>query len=675
MAGTHAPNVESPGKEHAPYLLAGESGGGTTPTQSLTVYADGDLGLDTNPGTASAPVKTIPKALEILAATTRGAKAPGNLGPGGLGRVVCTGKFQVASSSRLAKCTVKTTKTAIFTFTGTEFTAADVGAYVVSQPSIPSQITEGTWITAVNTGTKEVTMNNTFANTEEQAFIIVKPAIVLPPGVELVGLGRGAGNIGYPSFFPTLIEDTGTGITIQGESGSGEKQAETFVRMVIENLTIKGNQPSSAAPTAGNMYGFAVGSCYGLRLRGVLFIEHGQWGAKIENKAAVVGEIGDCEFRNNGPINSTGQVNNLGEPNWGATPSQYSNAFTYSANNICWEAGVYYKSKAAGNTGNKPSTDGGVHWEALTGYASYGGTIVEPAKLETGGLLTAAAPNTFITRATRCIENSGVGANLCGVGDFGSGFSKNRSTICTSGPVGTGLACTGTTVNGGTSSYAGWIEGNENAGVTAGTAIVTLIGCMFQGNTKVKQPYGIEAGSVQTTIINCYFQQNVTASIKEANSEAPIFWIGCQSTDPLWMKRKKTEWNLPASAAENIEGTNAARGGTAGQWVAPESAAAGLKAVAGYNTPGSRFDEGQGAVRLRGAYEAEAGKEVAKGAPILTLPALYRPKSTVTVAATQSAAGVAKAVLLTIASTGVITSSAVLATTELLYLDNITFTF
>ncbi len=172
-------------------------------------------------------------------------------------------------------------------------TAEDLGAYVLSEGG---HINEFAKIEAVVPGVA-FTMNHTTTSIVAEEVLILRPYVNLPVGVELRGRGRMNGlKSGESANYPTGIEDSGTGVTIIGWSGTGPSykppENVSYTRQVIEDLTLIGN--------ASNIAGYGVANTWGLHIRGVTAKNHGRWGMWIGENSSVCGGIQDVECRSNG---------------------------------------------------------------------------------------------------------------------------------------------------------------------------------------------------------------------------------------------------------------------------------------------------------------------------------------------------------------------------------------
>lgn len=130
------------------------------------------------------------------------------------------------------------------TVTDASITTADVGA-LVSGSNIAGIVL------AVNPGVSFTCSTPANATTSE-TLTIDRPGVIVPPGVEMEGLGSSAssgmqttdtapdGTYNFVNMFSaSMVQDSGNGITVAGWRGNGE--ASTAVKGAIRNISVYGN--------------------------------------------------------------------------------------------------------------------------------------------------------------------------------------------------------------------------------------------------------------------------------------------------------------------------------------------------------------------------------------------------------------------------------------------------
>jgi hypothetical protein len=262
----------------------GEAEANGTPAITATgvVYVT-PAGNDSHSGKGWSTAKlTIPAAISALPFGADGVTRNGIVEVG-------YGTWEVASSARKDKCKLKAASAVI---EDASIKTSDLGSFIVNSAHIQEfaeiiEVTEGV----------SFKVNHTTAFTGEEELTIAKPAILLPEGVSLRGRGRMNGlESGESKNYPTLIKDTGTGVTIIGKSGTGAgkelPENASAARSVLEDMTVLGS--------SSNLVGYGIANCWGVRIKGVMCREHGQWGMWLGENAGVFGEITDVECRKNG---------------------------------------------------------------------------------------------------------------------------------------------------------------------------------------------------------------------------------------------------------------------------------------------------------------------------------------------------------------------------------------
>jgi len=201
-----------------------------------------------------------------------------------------TGTYKVSSSAR------KDTSVSVsgVTFTDSSCVAADVGSYVVGA-GINGRVPQ---ILTVKPGVS-FTVDIAPAGSPTTIYV-VKPAIVLPEGVALIGAGATYTSNGFGSgnASSSKILDGGTGITCLIR-GNGAANGNASSRYKIQDLSIWGNNNST-------LYGVYVGNmAWFLTVENCDISFHGTAGVALD------GNMNSDDFRNtifygNGTVGATG---------------------------------------------------------------------------------------------------------------------------------------------------------------------------------------------------------------------------------------------------------------------------------------------------------------------------------------------------------------------------------
>lgn len=289
----------------------------TAPSSATGITYVSQAGNDTYDGTTwKTAAKTIPAAIEKLERSS-----PENIRSGVV--QLGFGTFTVASARR--EGTVKIEKACEYvedvSKTGS---SADVESILVN-PTFSGafemfeikEYFEGTitevkakeWSKAVSASGKKYWKLTGQTTTSEAALgaWIVKPAIKLPPGVALLGLGQMSGLTARLSeSYPTRIKDTGSGITIMGESAGSGQANESTQSLTVEKLSLGGNNTA--------LYGFAAENAFDVRLAQMTVQSYQHWGINLCADAASNAELERITASKNGTANGTisGQTKLLG---------------------------------------------------------------------------------------------------------------------------------------------------------------------------------------------------------------------------------------------------------------------------------------------------------------------------------------------------------------------------
>jgi hypothetical protein len=402
------------------------------------------------------------------------------------------GSHSVASYGRWTSSTF-TSGSATVADTGA--TSADVGRWVIA-PHLPDLAQ----ITSVVVGTSYTTAVP--ANvTGTIDTIITAPAIVIPAGVELIGLGsawQDTQEVHYaPQNSTTEILDTGTGVTIIPKKFYlAANQSQDYMRVGLSDLTVRGQNT--------NMFGFfGENIWYGVATN-VMFMSHGMAGAVLGynlNSTA----FRDCRFFGNGTVTATRITGGalLSTPNSSASSSvQFDNCF-FSNN---------YGFGVAATNSRSTAT-----W-----------TKVSP--INTGTLLNCQ----FNHIETTTVTDSGTGAYISG---------ENSQGVL--------IGC--------------WFEtcALRPVMVSADPGAVTFIACHFNGanghggNAQLCVLINNGQGSPRPSgavFIGCYFR-NATNSYIQVGSVSTVSWMGCQTdqgTSSITFIAVNGGENVPSSQAPGI---------------------------------------------------------------------------------------------------------------------------
>ncbi|HEX4437585.1 MAG TPA: hypothetical protein VH061_12405 [Solirubrobacteraceae bacterium] len=258
-------------------------------------------GNDSNDGETWATAKrTIPAAIAALPRSAEG---------------LHTGVVQVGYGTYEVSSTRREDEKCVF-FNGSAYvecpsaTTADIGAILMKPSMIGFEAkeiidvwegelgTENKKIPKEGTGKKFVTMESSTGESGETLLFIIKPAIVMPAGVKIRGLGPMGGHAGYISAgWPTRIKDVGGGITILGPRSFSDGPGEAAKGGYVEQLTLHGNDTALDGYFAQNVFGTVI--------RSVAAEHYMRWGLDFGNNAVAQLELDDVLAQFNGTANGT----------------------------------------------------------------------------------------------------------------------------------------------------------------------------------------------------------------------------------------------------------------------------------------------------------------------------------------------------------------------------------
>jgi len=180
------------------------------------------------------------------------------------------------------------------TWTDSSITTNDVGSYVLGTNINNAEVPK---ITSVIPGVSFTTDVAPTGSVSSQNIIIVKPVIVLPPGIILKGAGAAfAQSDNSNSNAVAKIVDHGSGITVLIRGGAGT--ATQAIRYGMEDISFQGNNNST-------MYGLYIGNfAWFLTARNCDFSHHGVAGIAADGNVNS-DSFYDCTIRANGKVGAT----------------------------------------------------------------------------------------------------------------------------------------------------------------------------------------------------------------------------------------------------------------------------------------------------------------------------------------------------------------------------------